>query len=60
MSWEPKKVLLDEISKRGGWVNSHAHIDRAFILNKDNFKLVNDGLKEKWDYPDQFKSKRIC
>lgn len=50
-----KQMLLDKISAQGGWVNTHAHIDRAFILNQENFKLVNATLKEKWDFPDERK-----
>jgi cytosine/creatinine deaminase len=60
MAWQdinPKQILLDKIKAKGGWVNAHAHIDRAYILNEDNFHLTNDTLQEKWDYPDQFKKK---
>lgn len=53
----PKQLLIDKIKERGGWVNSHSHIDRAFILNTENFHLVNDSLQQKWDYPDIYKSK---
>jgi cytosine/adenosine deaminase-related metal-dependent hydrolase len=52
---DPKQKLLDKIQAQGGWVNAHAHIDRAFILNDDNFRLVNGSLQEKWDYPDHYK-----
>jgi cytosine deaminase len=52
---DPKQILLEKIQARGGWVNAHAHIDRAFILNEDNFRLVNGSLQEKWDYPDSYK-----
>jgi cytosine/creatinine deaminase len=52
---DPKQLLLDKIKASGGWVNTHAHIDRAFILNEDNFKLVNGTLMEKWNYPDEYK-----
>ena len=54
-SFDPKQALLAKIKAKGGWVNAHAHIDRAFILNEDNFKLVNGSLQEKWDYPDTYK-----
>ena len=54
-NFEPKKLLLEKIKARGGWVNTHAHIDRAFILTEANFHLVNSNLKEKWDYPDEYK-----
>lgn len=55
MSFDPKQILLDKIKAQGGWVNTHAHIDRAFILNDDNFRLVDGNLQEKWDYPDAYK-----
>lgn len=60
MAWQqmnPKQILLDKIKANGGWVNAHAHIDRAFILNEDNFKLTDDTFKKKWDYSDDFKRK---
>lgn len=53
--FDPKQKVLDEITKRGGWVNCHAHIDRAYILNEENFSLVDGNLKDKWDYPDKYK-----
>lgn len=53
----PKQLVIDQIKSNGGWVNAHAHIDRAYILNNDNFRLVNGSLQEKWDYPDQYKAK---
>lgn len=55
MSFDPKAILLEKIKANGGWVNAHAHIDRAFILNEENFKLVDGTLKEKWAYPDEYK-----
>lgn len=51
----PKQLLIEMITAKGGWVNAHAHIDRANILNDNNFKLVDGTLKQKWDYPDQYK-----
>lgn len=56
-TFNPKQQLLDKIQSKGGWVNTHAHIDRAYILNKENFKLINGSLKQKWDYPDELKSR---
>lgn len=55
--FNPKQQLLDKIRDKGGWVNTHAHIDRAYILNNDNFKFINGTLKQKWDYPDELKSR---
>ena len=58
MSWKqvkPKQTLLDAIEKRGGWVNTHTHIDRSFIINWDNYSKTDDPLTLKWDHPDEFK-----
>jgi len=52
---DPKKLLLEKIKAKGGWVNAHAHTDRAFILDEENFKLTDDSLQEKWAYPDKYK-----
>lgn len=58
MPWQdisPKEILLEKIKANGGWVNAHAHIDRAYILNEENFKLTSASLAEKWNLPDEFK-----
>jgi cytosine/adenosine deaminase-related metal-dependent hydrolase len=54
-TFDPKQLLLDKIRDRGGWVNAHAHIDRAYILNAENFKQANASLETKWQLPDEFK-----
>lgn len=43
-----KELILQKIKKNGGWVNCHAHIDRAFTITEDNFKLANKFRHEKW------------
>lgn len=43
-----KSQILQKIGQKGGFVNAHAHIDRAFTINKDNFKLANKFRHEKW------------
>jgi cytosine deaminase len=55
--FNPKALLLEKIKVRGGWVNTHAHIDRAYILNEENFKLTYAPLQEKWNFPDEYKRK---
>lgn len=54
-TFNPKQLLLDKIAANGGWVNAHAHIDRAYILDEENFSLVNEPLMKKWHLPDEFK-----
>ncbi|MEK7059894.1 MAG: amidohydrolase family protein [Patescibacteria group bacterium] len=55
--YDPSAELKAKIRARGGWVNAHSHIDRAYILSKENFHLSNSTLQEKWALPDAFKSK---
>lgn len=43
------------IAKKGGWVNCHAHIDRAYTVNRKNFHLYHAPLAQKWDLVDTIK-----
>ena len=50
------KTLEDIIIKKGGFSNSHAHLDRAFTVSfKDVFEQGNKHLFEKWKLVDKFK-----
>jgi cytosine/adenosine deaminase-related metal-dependent hydrolase len=54
--WNFKKLLLEKIKKNGGWVNSHAHADRAFTVNPDTLDIYKKySLVEKWDMVDVVK-----
>ncbi len=54
--WNFKRLLLEEIKKNGGWVNAHAHADRAFTINPDTLDVYkNHSLEEKWDLVDAVK-----
>lgn len=50
-----KQIVIGKIHQRGGWVNTHAHLDRAYTLTDDNFKYVNAPLKDKWYLIDKMK-----
>ncbi len=59
MAWQsinPKEILLDKIRAKG-WVNTHTHIDRSYIINDENYVKTGDSLELKWDHPDEFKAK---
>lgn len=47
-TFTPKNIILSKINKNGGWVNAHAHIDRAFSLDKKLYKRANAYRHEKW------------
>lgn len=46
--FDPKQIILDKIQANGGWVNCHAHIDRAFTVDEKLYQLVNAQRHEKW------------
>ncbi|MGH7246359.1 MAG: amidohydrolase family protein, partial [Candidatus Levyibacteriota bacterium] len=51
-----KPLLLNAIKKNGGWVNAHAHADRAFTINPKTLDVYqNHTLEEKWDLVDAVK-----
>jgi cytosine deaminase len=50
-----KQVVIGKIHQRGGWVNTHAHLDRAYTLTDENFQYVNAPLKDKWYLIDKMK-----
>ncbi len=52
---DPKSVVLAKIKANGGWVNTHAHLDRAYTLNEENFHQSYSFLKEKWHLVDEMK-----
>ena len=53
----PKNLVLDQIQALGGWVNTHAHLDRAYTLTHDNFHYSYSYLKEKWSLVDEMKAR---
>lgn len=52
-----KQEILRKIKKKGGFVNSHCHLDRAFTLSKKNFYQSEKSLQEKWFLVDEIKKK---
>lgn len=46
--YDIKQEILKRIKKNNGWVNAHAHIDRAFSVDKKLFRLANAHRHEKW------------
>lgn len=51
-----KGHIRDEIIKKGGWVNAHAHADRAFTMTPEKITVYqNANLQQKWDLVDEIK-----
>jgi cytosine/creatinine deaminase len=54
--FDPNEVLINKIKEKGGFVNAHAHFDRAFTVTNDNMhEVVNYHLFDKWKFVDKFK-----
>ncbi|MFW5703464.1 MAG: amidohydrolase family protein [Patescibacteria group bacterium] len=43
-----KTQILDGIKKKGGWINCHAHLDRAYTLTPELYAQANARREEKW------------
>ena len=53
--YNPLSDLIRRIGVHGGFVNSHAHFDRAYTIKRKMMDRTNDHLFEKWEYVDNFK-----
>ena len=53
--FRPLTNLLRRIYKAGGFINSHAHFDRAYTLSPAAFERSNDHLFHKWVFVDDYK-----
>ena len=50
-----KELIISKISEKGGFVNAHSHLDRAFTITPETLSLANATLKEKWFLVDSIK-----
>lgn len=50
-----KKEILHKIKGKGGWVNAHAHLDRAYTITETNFHFTKATLQEKWELNNELK-----
>jgi cytosine deaminase len=50
-----KEDILARIAQKGGFVNTHAHLDRAYTIKPETLHLANATLKEKWFLVDSIK-----
>lgn len=53
--YNSRQDIIHRIKASGGWVNTHAHLDRAYVLTKDSFQFTGATLQEKWDLVDEVK-----
>ena len=51
-----RSFIEPSIKAKGGWVNAHAHADRAFTLDNNTLEIYRThNLAQKWDALDQMK-----
>ncbi|MEI8389793.1 MAG: amidohydrolase family protein [bacterium] len=50
-----KELIISKINEKGGFVNAHSHLDRAFTITPETLSLANATLKEKWFLVDSIK-----
>ena len=53
--YSPLSEVIRQIMVFGGYVNAHAHIDRAYTVDQKSLERSNDHLFEKWLYVDKVK-----
>lgn len=57
--WTPLETLRVRINQAGGFINAHAHFDRALSVEREDFERghVNQHLHEKWELIDAYKAR---
>ena len=56
--WSPLEDLTAEIWSTPGFVNAHAHLDRAYTVTPEMMQLTKEHLHEKWRLVDKIKRER--
>lgn len=54
-NFDPNEAVKQRIKELGGWVNTHAHLDRAYTFTEKDFSNSYAYLKEKWHLVDTMK-----
>lgn len=47
--WDIRGYFLNDVKRRGGFANHHAHFDKAYLITSKNPKLGHSDLTKKWD-----------
>jgi len=53
--WNLKQKMLEAIKKKGGFVNCHAHFDKAYYINKEGLEKSMLDMEQKWLMSDDIK-----
>lgn len=50
-----KKLILDKIRARGGWINAHGHFDRSYTVTPQTLIQASALMERKWTLVDAMK-----
>ena len=53
--WNLKEQFLEAVKNKGGFVNCHAHFDKAFYITKDGLDKSMLDMEVKWTMSDDIK-----
>jgi len=53
--WDLKTQMLEAIKKDGGFVNCHAHFDKAYFITREGLEKSMVSMEEKWRMSDGIK-----
>lgn len=53
--WDLKIQMLEAIKEKGGFVNCHAHFDKAFYITKEGLSQSMLDMEAKWNMSDDLK-----
>ncbi|PIR74304.1 MAG: hypothetical protein COU35_03355 [Candidatus Magasanikbacteria bacterium CG10_big_fil_rev_8_21_14_0_10_47_10] len=53
--WNLKEQMLASIQEKGGFVNCHAHFDKAFYITKEGLDQTMVDMEQKWNMSDGIK-----
>jgi cytosine/adenosine deaminase-related metal-dependent hydrolase len=54
-TWDLKTQFLDAVKAKGGFVNCHAHFDKAFYITKEELDKTMVDMEMKWHMSDDIK-----
>ncbi len=53
--WDLKGQFLEAVKQKGGWVNCHAHFDKAYYITKEGLNQTTVDMEKKWLMSDDIK-----
>ena len=57
--WDLKTQMLEAIKENGGFVNCHAHFDKAYFITREGLDKSMVSMEEKWRMSDGIKRKSV-